>query len=386
MQEERSSRISNFFLMVRPVDGLFAVLRAAPPGAELSAKRRLRLVVAVVRALEYEFSKFGPARICIVDPHEVWRVRDPETFARIAAMEGRSFPSLGAACQTLYRAFHPQGKRTVYMRTFECYVVGLPKEGEPEYSLLGNRTERTGYFGERIESHFSPGLANRPVRILPNEDSISDGEWVPLGMLRPFVPPQMTDDEVKLALDATERKGGYEPRRPPGQRKAPREDGASTSAGVAGALDVGDRRKKLCKKDFLKVGMVVLIADGYSQGEASSDHPYVIESFEYARSASSSNRSNGRMQGERHAALRSLVDDSVRCLPRSALTSLGAGFRKRAERHLCACADHPVCVGMLRAVDVQRSRAPYPRPREAQLRELAPSVVHTLGDWCEGGT
>lgn len=162
--------------------------------------------VGVVEVHEYELNKFGPSRIRI-DPHNEWRRHDPEMFARIAPLDGKHFQSLGAAAQTLYQAYHPTGARTPYMQSFECYVVGLPKrEAERERRLLGQHTEFTQWYGERLEMRSSPGLAMRPVSIMHDDDCTPSGEWHPVGVLRPFVPKAMPAAEARRALDEMERK------------------------------------------------------------------------------------------------------------------------------------------------------------------------------------
>ena len=177
--------------------------------------------VGVVEVHEYELNKFGPSRIRI-DPHNEWRRHDPEMFARIAPLDGKHFQSLGAAAQTLYQAYHPTGARTPYMQSFECYVVGLPKrEAERERRLLGQHTEFTQWYGERLEMRSSPGLAMRPVSIIHDDDGTPSGEWHPVGVLRPFVPKAMPAAEARRALDEMERKVRRRRRQPATATHAP---------------------------------------------------------------------------------------------------------------------------------------------------------------------
>jgi len=359
--------------------------------------------IGVVEVQEYELNKFGPSRIHSIDPHKVWRRHDPEMFARIAPLDGKHFQSLGAAAQTLYQTYHPTGASTPYLHSFECFVVGLPgDEAERERRLLGQHKEFTQWYGERLEMRSSPGLALRPVTILQDDDGTPGGEWHPVGVLRPFVPKAMPAAEARRALDEMERKvrrrrqpatathapaapaprahdllaqGTFEPKPSANQRRAPKRPGEPPEDGQSKEAS----GRKRVKADGIKEGALVYIEEGYPAGEHVR-HPHILTEYVFERAEGNASR----LQGEKHGVLRSLVDDSQRQIPRTAIRPFSFYFGRRAEQHLCdRCAE---CRGMLRAIDVRRAGCRPTMSRAAALKQCAHGArVLAPEGWCEAG-
>ena len=121
------------------------------------------------------------------------------------------------------------------------------------------------------------------------------------------------------------------------------------------------------------------IEEGYPAGEHVR-HPHILTEYVFERAEGNASR----LQGEKHGVLRSLVDDSQRQIPRTAIRPFSFYFGRRAEQHLCdRCAE---CRGMLRAIDVRRAGCRPTMSRAAALKQCAHGArVLAPEGWCEAG-
>ena len=170
--------------MVRITDGsLLACLR---PGLDS------RGALVVVEVQQFHLNQLGLSRVVAVDPRGAYAA-DPEMvrrLARLRPMLGGSYPTFHAAADAVLEA--SESIALDYLSAFECHVVGAL-----DRALLGERVERLELRGRAVETRFSPRLAHTCVRVTDGAGTPPlGGEWVPIGVLRPFVPAGMSTEDA----------------------------------------------------------------------------------------------------------------------------------------------------------------------------------------------
>ena len=412
--------------MVKVTGSLFVALRRNFGGD--------RRPVAIIETVDWRLNSFGESRIHKIDPHRLCAEHDPAARARLDKLAGRIFQTLQDAGQCVSQAINP-GEYTYVLSTLDCFVVGLPDMHTDTRKLLGARIEHTHRRGVRFQTRFSPALATHVVSVLPNDDGKGAGEWVSVGMLRPFAPSDasMTDDEVMLAVNKMIDKvrhalrprspaaaaeptapappspqHTFEPKSKPHDKKRPligpseegracvaRREGEGTGrpaeaqklASVAGEMGadacaaVGGGYDR--KRSPFVPGNIVFVNEKGACGAPFWEHPHEIVTSELGRPEPGA---RSRMP-LRRLKLRSLVDGSERELCSRDVASFGKAFKQRVLPHV-ACfksgALCHVCHGLLRGVDIVRAHHKLHSARRAAFAWLVrDGAVQPPAAWCE---
>jgi len=127
-----------------------------------------------------------------IDTVEFWTlesitvVRTPDSL-----LVGAPFPHVNQAMGRLKQYLPKAPAAHEYLDALQAYVVGPLDERE-----LGCRKITFQLYGSPVSTRHSPGLATAEVQCLSaDERPAPGGRWVPLAVLRPFVPFHMTDDD-----------------------------------------------------------------------------------------------------------------------------------------------------------------------------------------------
>ena len=144
-----------------------------------------------------------------VDKAEFWTfenvtvVRTPD-----GSLVGAPFPNVSHAMGQLKR-FLPAGAQPhEYVELLHAYVVGPLDE-----ALLGARHFHFQLHGQKVSARHSPGLATALVECLPGlpAQEHSSGRWLPLAVLRPFVPETMNDEDAAARVKELMRHNSHVP-------------------------------------------------------------------------------------------------------------------------------------------------------------------------------
>ena len=326
---------------------LFVVFRdsAGPPHASATDVHPL----AVIEVLDFHLVHFGVSRIVRLDPHGAWARWRPQDLARVRPLEGKDYRTLGAACHAIFQAIRPE-RRTLYLETFQCFVVPPPDRG-----LLGTVVEHTHERGERVETRFSPELATVPVQILPDDDGREqDGVWLPVGLLRPIVPASVADEKARVEVDEMREKGSFELRKH--KRDRPLSPGKTRNP---------ESKRGKRQPTRMVVGKACFVRLAYPGSQPG--HTYVILSIDLAPPAH-----RRGAPGELHARLRSLVDGSELVCTIHDLVPLVRCFADQWRQYAASSA--PLREGLLKAVRQQASRCKPPVYFVAAWKQVAPGL------------
>ena len=159
------------------------------------------------------------------------------------------FPNLGSALGALLaRALPMFGQPEHGSSWAHVYVVGELPEEELGTARLGQGTRAV-----------SPLAAMRQVRVLREEDGT--GRWLPVHLLRPFVPPDMPADAAQRRIDEALREGRHHSEQLPREqrRKRPRPSDVVRAPRGGGPFVCkrGDPTKR--RKVNTKAGMVFFV-------------------------------------------------------------------------------------------------------------------------------
>lgn len=195
------------------------------------------VTLATMHVREIDFFQLGVTEV----------VDAQEQFAEARRMY---FPNLGSALGALLaRALPVFGQPEHGSSWAHVYVVGeLPEEE------LG--TARRGQGTRAV----SPLAAMRQVRVLREEDGT--GRWLPVHLLRPFVPPDMPADAAQRRIDEALREGRHHsdeqlPREQRRKRPRPSDVVRAPRGGGPFVCKRGDPTKR--RKVNTKAGMVFFV-------------------------------------------------------------------------------------------------------------------------------
>lgn len=117
-----------------------------------------------------------------------------------ASLVGAPFHHMAAAMGQLKKFMPTTVEPQDYLKVLKAYVV--PAGGVPlDDRLLGKGTIEFKLYGSTATEHHSPGLATARVRCLPAQppEPPAGAQWLSVSLLRPFVPPTITDDGEAVA-------------------------------------------------------------------------------------------------------------------------------------------------------------------------------------------
>lgn len=194
------------------------------------------VTLATMHVREIDFFQLGVTEV----------VDAQEQFAEARRMY---FPNLGSALGALLaRALPVFGQPEHGSSWAHVYVVGELPEEELGTARLGQGTRAV-----------SPLAAMRQVRVLREEDGT--GRWLPVHLLRPFVPPDMPADAAQRRIDEALREGRHHSEQLPREqrRKRPRPSDVVRAPRGGGPFVCkrGDPTKR--RKVNTKAGMVFFV-------------------------------------------------------------------------------------------------------------------------------
>ena len=142
-----------------------------------------------------------------VDTVEHWTLENVTVLSTPdGSLTGAPFPHLNAAMGQLKHFLPRQVEAHEYLELLHVYVVGPLDE-----TLLGAISIRFKLYGESVATRHSPALSTAPVRCFATEEVDKGGRWLPVSILRPFVPRHVHDDEAARTVDALMRAGKHVP-------------------------------------------------------------------------------------------------------------------------------------------------------------------------------
>ena len=146
--------------------------------------------LVLIRVEGVAMYRIGLSRIISVDPHGAYAA-DPQMMRcaeQLRPLHGRGYSTLVEAADAIFRATAWRSHVTQLM-ALECFV-----EGRIDRALLGEKLE-----GLVNDTYTSPGLMHTHVNITDGARADA-GEWIAVGLLRPFLPPGMLSEEANEAL------------------------------------------------------------------------------------------------------------------------------------------------------------------------------------------
>jgi hypothetical protein len=169
-----------------------------------------------------------------IDSVEFWTLERIQVLSTPDnVLVGARFPHINLAMGQLKKFFPRPAGPHEYLELLHAYVVGPLDE-----TLLGASEIPFKLYGQTVSTRHSPGLATAPVRILAGEPHDKGGRWLPVSVLRPFVPPSTRDDEAETMVKERMRAGKHVPFVREAFRRAPPPTGDG-----GGQLAAGAKRK-----------------------------------------------------------------------------------------------------------------------------------------------
>ena len=142
-----------------------------------------------------------------VDVAEYW------TLERVTVLStpdnslvGAPFPHLNHAMGQLKRFLPRPAEAHAYLELLHAYIVG-----PLELRLLGTHEIHFKLYGESVSTRHSPELATAPVQCFETEPAEKGGRWLPVSVLRPFVPPALPDREAAATVKELMAQGKHVP-------------------------------------------------------------------------------------------------------------------------------------------------------------------------------
>ena len=174
-----------------------------------------------------------------VDKAEYWTLENVTVLSTPdGSLVGAPFPHIYEAMGSLKRFLPRQTGSHNYVEQLYVYVDER-RHGRLDESKLGVREIRFKLYGESVSTRHSPDLAVAPVQCLAAEPADKVGRWLPVSVLRPFVPPTLRDDEANAKVRELMSQGKHVPWVREAFRRAPpptRDVDAQPAVGTKRAL------------------------------------------------------------------------------------------------------------------------------------------------------
>ena len=171
-----------------------------------------------------------------VDKVEYWSLEYVTViFTPDGSLVGAPFATVIQAMGQLKKFLPHPVESHEYLDVLKAYVVG-PLDDD----LLGKSEIQFNLHSKSVSTRHSPGLAVAPVTCRATEPAEKGGRWLPVSVLRPFVPPSLRNDEEAVCkVRALMSQGKHVPFVHEGFRRAPR----STSSDSDVDPSAGKKRK-----------------------------------------------------------------------------------------------------------------------------------------------
>ena len=166
-----------------------------PPPLVVAWRPDTRGPLVLFHVVDFHMYQLGLSRIVGVDPHGAYAAEPAMThrIAQLRKLLGRAFSTLEEAAGAVFQASAHMPDIPPLL-SLECFV-----EGGLDCQLIGEKME--GF----VFTPTSPGLMHTNVNITDGV-SAGAGEWIAVGLLRPFVPPGMSSTEAEAELERMREK------------------------------------------------------------------------------------------------------------------------------------------------------------------------------------